>query len=247
MAIWAQIWRGGAVRRGLRWAACVLLTTSQTVWADNWPALTIYTENDPPYVTLDEQGQLEGLTKPRLERFLQAINYSSKDIKVQPWVRAYKEALSQPNVLIFPIAKTPEREASLTYLYRLYNATVYFYRLTERSDIRINNLQAAKKYRVCAVRGDYRAEFLQQKQFARIDLAADSSLNIKKLLAGRCDLAILTEIGMRSKLAQLNEKYERVSIALPLDELDSNLYIAINSSTHPDVIRQLKKRAAAID
>ncbi|WP_348946471.1 transporter substrate-binding domain-containing protein [Chitinibacter sp. FCG-7] len=227
--------------------AGVLLYGSSTVQAADLPELTIYTENDPPYVTVDEQGQVGGLTKPRLQRFLQSIGYSARDIKVQPWVRAYKEAMSQPNVLIYPIAKTPEREARLTYLYRLYDASVYFYRLSERTDIRVNNLASAKKYRVCAVRGDYRAEYLQSQRFGRIDLAPDSTANLKKFLAGRCDLAILTEIGIHSKLAQLNEKPERVSIAYPLLELDSNLYIAINSSSKPETIKLLKKRAAALD
>lgn len=215
--------------------------------ASNVPELTIYTENDPPYVTVDEQGRIGGLTQPRLARFLQSINYPVQKIQVQPWARSYQAALSQPNVLIYPIAKTPEREAKLTYLYRLYDASVSFYRLDERSDIRVNNLDSAKKYSVCAVRGDYRAEFLQRQQFKQIDLAPDSTANLKKLLAGRCDLAILTEIGIQGKLAQLKETPERVRIAYPLRELDSNLYIAINSSSDAKTIQHLKQRAAALD
>lgn len=208
--------------------------------------LTIYTEHDPPYVSVDEQGKIGGLTQPRLARFLQAIQFPAQQIKIQPWVRAYKEAMSQPNVLIYPIAKTPEREAKLTFLYRLYDTNVNFYRLNERNDIQVNNLYAAKRYRVCAVRGDYRAEFLQQNGFPAIDLAPDSSTNLKKFIAGRCDLAILSEVGIKAKLAQLNEKPTRVRIAYPLPELDSNLYIAINSSSKPDILRQLKKAAASI-
>jgi polar amino acid transport system substrate-binding protein len=225
----------------------LILSSSLQISAASAGELTIYTENDPPYVIVDANGLVGGLTKPKLDRFLRAIPYPNQQIKVQPWVRAYHEATSKPNTLIYPIVKTPEREKKLTYLYQLYEASVFFYRLSERKDIQINSLSDAKKYSVCAVRGDYRAEYLQQNGFTQIDLAADSTSNVKKILAGRCDLGILTEIGMNSKLNQLNEAPDRVRIAYALQELDSNLYIAINSNSDPQIIKQLQHIARSLN
>lgn len=236
------------VLRPIQWYCLLILcVASLQLGATDIGELSIYTENDPPYVTVDANGQVGGLTKPKLDRFLQAIPLPNPPIKVQPWIRSYNEAISKPNTLIYPIVKTAEREKKLTYLYQLLPASVYFYRLNDRQDIQIKQLADAKKYSVCAVRGDYRADFLQENEFEIIDLAADSTSNVKKLLAGRCDLAILTEIGMNSKLNQLKETAGRVRIAYAIKELDSNLYLAINSETDPEVIKKLRAIAERLD
>ncbi|PHV12832.1 substrate-binding periplasmic protein [Chitinimonas sp. BJB300] len=215
--------------------------------ADEFKDLTIYTENDPPYVTVDTEGKIGGLATKKLDDFLKAIKYPKENIKVQPWARSYQEALIKPSVMIYPIVKTPERIEKLEYFYKLYDATVFFYRLSNRRDIVITSVNDEKKYSVCAVRADYRAEYLKSNNFPKIDESPDSTTNIRKFLAGRCDVAILTEIGLNAKMEQLNLDTILVTIAYPLSEIDSNLYIAINKGTDQKIIESLNSVAKKLE
>ncbi|MGQ5525305.1 substrate-binding periplasmic protein [Chitinimonas sp. PSY-7] len=222
---------------------CLILLKSNTpsYATDEFKDLVIYTENDPPYVTVDQNGKIGGLATKKLDDLLKVMNFPKENIKVQPWARSYQESLVKPNVMIYPIVKTPERSEKLEYIYKLYNATVFFFKLTSRKDIVINNLNDAKKYSVCAVNNDYRAEFLKSSGFPKIDHSDDSTTNVKKFIAGRCDISILTEIGLYTKMEKLNLDSTLVTIAHPLKEIDSDLYIAINKGTDPKTIESLKK------
>ncbi|STR45711.1 substrate-binding periplasmic protein [Iodobacter fluviatilis] len=226
----------------------IFLMKSDVAYAgEEFKGLTIYTENDPPYVIVDAKGKIGGLATNKLNYFLKAIQLSEENIEVKPWVRSYIEVLNKPNIMIYPIAKTPERLEKLEYIYKIYDAIVFFYKLSSRKDIVISNINEAKKYSVCAVRADYRAEYLKRSGFPMIDESNDSTMNFKKFIAGRCDVAILTEIGLNAKLEQLNLDSSLVSIAYPLSEIDSNLYIAINKNTNKKVIDALKNAAKKLE
>ncbi|AMC35353.1 substrate-binding periplasmic protein [Janthinobacterium sp. B9-8] len=227
--------------------AILLMPTHIAYANEEFKGLTIYTENDPPYVVVDAKGRIGGLATKKLNYFLKAIKLTEENIEVKPWVRSYIDALTKPNVMIYPIAKTPERLEKLEYIYKLYDATVFFYRLSARRDIVITSINEAKKYSVCAVRADYRAEYLKRSGFPYIDESSDSTMNIKKFMAGRCDVAILTEIGLNAKMEQLNLDASLVTIAYPLSEIDSNLYIAINKGTDQKVIEALKNAAKKLE
>ncbi|NHQ88635.1 transporter substrate-binding domain-containing protein [Iodobacter sp. HSC-16F04] len=227
---------------------CSFLAMPQEAYADDgFKSLTIYTENDPPYVIVDAKGVIGGLATKKLNNFLKEIKLTEESIEVRPWVRSYVEALTKPNVMIYPIAKTPERLEKLEYIYKIYDAVVFFYRLSSRKDIIISNINEAKKYSVCAVRADYRAEYLKRSGFPLIDESNDSTMNFKKFIAGRCDLAILTEIGLNAKLEQLKLDSSLVTAVYSLNEIDSNLYIAINKGTDKKVIDALKNAAKKLD
>ncbi|QBC43802.1 substrate-binding periplasmic protein [Iodobacter fluviatilis] len=226
----------------------MLLAHSDFAYAnDEFKGLIIYTENDPPYVTVDAKGKIGGLATNKLNNFLKAIKLTEENIEIKPWVRSYLEVLGKPNVMIYPIAKTAERLEKLEYIYKIFDAVVFFYRLSARKDIVISNVNEAKKYSVCVVRGDYRAEYLKHSGFPMIDESIDSTVNFKKFIAGRCDVIALTEIGLNAKLEQLNLDSSLVSIAYPLSGLDSNLYIAINKETDKKVIEALKHAAKKLE
>lgn len=224
---------------------CVIaLMQTHIAYAENeFKDLTLYTENDPPYVTVDENGNIGGLATERLNYFLNAIKFPKENILIQPWARSYKDVLIKKNVMIYPIVKTPERIEKLEFIYKLYNTTAFFYRLSSRKDIVIRNINEAKKYSICVVRADYRDEYLKRRGFTLLDESNDSMINFKKFMAGRCDVAILTKMGLHVKMQNLRLDTSLVTIAYPLSEIDSNLYIAINKGTDQKTIDTLKNAA----
>ena len=101
---------------------------------EDLPTLTIVTEDVYPLNYIDEPtGEFKGFAVDYLKDILAQtdINYS---INVYPWPRAYKTALSQPNVLIFGLARTESRESKFIWLTDFITLDFYLYALKSRRD-----------------------------------------------------------------------------------------------------------------
>lgn len=70
--------------------------------------LLVVTENLPPY-NYKEGIAVKGVATEVVQALLKEVGLQA-DIHVLSWVRAYLKALEQPNVLIFSLVRTPERE-----------------------------------------------------------------------------------------------------------------------------------------
>lgn len=208
----------------------------------------LFSSGDPPYVELGPDGRISGgLAVVPVLAILGKLGLPPSRIETVPWARAYEEAKTRPGAAIFPIAKTRERLKHLDFAVKLLDSDVYFYQLASRRDIQAPTLAAAKRYSVCVVLGDYRQEYLKEEGFPRLDPTSDSSINVKKLVSGRCDLLPATEIGMRSKLKSLGLDASLVRRGMKLAQLDSALYAAFNRGTAPAVIARFKAAARSAD
>lgn len=213
--------------------------------AADFHQVVIYTDDDPPYVTVDRNYHVSGGSAfLKVRQVLAKLKLSPAMINVVPWARGYDEARLRPGVMIFPVVRTPERMQYLTFVFKIQDAQVYFYRLSTRNDIALHVLDDAKPYSICVVRGDYRAEFLAQSGFAKLDMTSDSTVNVERLIHGRCDLLLSTEAGMQSKLEALRGSRTQVVRSIPLNELDNALYAAFNKDTDPAVINAFREAAA---
>lgn len=77
--------------------------------------LRIVTENMPPYNYQDDSGKVSGPSAEVVHELLKSMNLTVK-MEVYPWARAYREATNAPNVLIFSIVRTPQREDDFHWL-----------------------------------------------------------------------------------------------------------------------------------
>lgn len=225
-----------------------LLGLASNAGATDLSAVKIYTDDDPPYVVVDKSNTVEGgITVDKVFKVLKKLDLPASTVEAVPWARAYNLAKSSPNVLIFPIAKTRERLQYLDFTFKIINSKVYFYRLKSRADIQLSSLDDAKSHTVCVVLNDYRHEYLKDQGFPKLDATSDSTVNVQRFIAGRCDLIVSTEIGMQSKLRALHQSEDLVTKSIGLDSLDSALYAAFNKNTPPAVIKAFKDAALAAD
>ncbi|KJH69181.1 substrate-binding periplasmic protein [Chromobacterium violaceum] len=215
--------------------------------ADGLKRVRIYTDDDPPYVMVSPDGQvMGGTTVEKVTRVLRALGLPFSAMQAAPWARAYQQARTQPYAMVFPIARTRERQKYLDFTFKILDADIYFYRLAARADIQPRTLEEARKYSVCVVLDDYRHEFLLEQGFARLEVSPDSTLNVRKLAAGRCDLLPSTESGIAGKLKALGLERGLVARGIRLDKLDSGLYAAFNKDTPPEVIARFRAAAAEV-
>lgn len=215
--------------------------------ADGLAQVRIYTDDDPPYVMVGPGGQvMGGTTVEKVTRVMRKLGLPFSALQAAPWARAYQEAKSRPYAMVFPIARTREREKYLDFTFKILDTDIYFYRLAARNEIQPGALEEARKYRVCVVLNDYRHEFLTEQGFSKLEVSPDSTLNVRKLVAGRCDLLPSTESGIAGKLKALGLDRALVARGIRLDKLDSGLYAAFNKDTPPEVIARFRAAAAEL-
>ena len=70
--------------------------------------LTIISENNPPF-NFAKQDVLTGSSMEVVREMLRRMNQDDI-IQILTWARGYNLALTQPNVVLFSTARTPERE-----------------------------------------------------------------------------------------------------------------------------------------
>ena len=83
-------------------------------------------------------------------------------------------------------------------------------------------------------------EYIILMKFEYIELATNSTLNVKKFIEGRCDLIISTEIGIQNKLKNLKYEFNLIENVFSLKNLDSALYAAINKNTSKEIKDKIK-------
>jgi len=181
---------------------CSLITFHSFAVPNN--KLTVVTEQWPPYNYLSSSGEVVGSATKIVEQTLQQakIPYT---LNIYPWARAYKTALEQPNVLIYSILKSPEREKLFHWVCPLNTIQYHFFKLSTRTDIKINSLDDVKKYTLGLIRDSYMHNYLKKNGFLEgehIQVSGNNQANIKLLLAERVEVIIDTHENIALRLKQ---------------------------------------------
>ena len=154
--------------------------------------LTILTENSGENNYLDRNGQIKGHNTDMVREIMQRLNLNFT-IKIVPWKRGYREVLHSPNVVLFSMVRTFDREKLFKWVGPL-NVTKFSLFKKKGSDITINTLDDAKKVgAIGCYGGDVREKLLKRLGFTNLSslFGKDANLrNLEKLMLGRIDLWI---------------------------------------------------------
>ncbi len=130
------------IKTGLLLTMIVLALSTNTVAAP--PLLKVVTEEFPPY-NYTVNGKIKGISTSIITETLKRSGLKYH-LKVYPWKRAYHAiTLREKNVLIYSIYRSAEREPLFAAWIGpiLPPAAVYFYKLKERSDLKVGLAQIA--------------------------------------------------------------------------------------------------------
>ena len=157
--------------------------------------LTILTENSGENNYLDSDGQIKGFNTDIVREIMQRLNLNFT-IKIVPWKRGYHEVRHRPNVVLFSMVRTFEREKFFKWVGPL-NVTKFSFFKKKGSDITINTLDDAKKVGAIGCIGDdVREKLLKRLGFTNLSslFGKDANLrNLEMLMLGRIDLWISTD------------------------------------------------------
>ncbi len=218
-------WRIGL----LAWA----LLAPSSPWAQTVQVVTETT----PFVFMQD-GKIAGPATEILEKTLQLASIKDYRLNMYPWARAYDMALTEPNVLIYLVARTPEREAKFQWVGEFMQIRYHLYKLRERTDIHASNLEMARSHTIGVMRDDLRHQYLLQEGFTRLVMSAQTSENFAQLLKRKVDMVPLSEAGAEAQCRNTAFDCAGLERVLTLDALTTGLYMAYSLGTPPAVVQR---------
>jgi len=210
--------------------------------------IQVVSEIYPPYQVMNDKGELQGWAADKVKAIFQksSIDYN---VKLYPWVRAYKIALTEPNVFIFSLLRIDEREDLFQWVVPLCSIEFSLYRLKSRQDIKFKSLIEAKKYLIAAQVGQASTEYLLGQGFEpekHLSISYNNDNFIQMLAFGRVDLIVLSSTHFQSLIDNNSPYADKLEPVFPMNYLTRDLYLASSLNTSPDLIKRLSNAYTAL-
>ena len=202
-------------------------------------SITVVTEVLEPYQMQSLGGHLSGFSIDVVNALFEQLE-ETVDIDVMSWARAYQIALTQPNVMIFSIAQTPERLAKFKWIGNLIEEKLYFWALKSRFSESVNDIEQLKQYSIAASRRSNVAEYLDEKGFPNVHILIKEAQNMQMLFNGRVDMLVATELTVRTRAKRLNFNFDQLMKLNEVTELNNNLSIAFSLTTEDEVVEKYR-------
>jgi polar amino acid transport system substrate-binding protein len=212
-------------------------------------SLRIVTAEYPPFTMIGADGAIGGMMTEiviALHRRVGATEGAGPAgrpfIELLPWKRAYDEALRDPNVLLYPLAITPDREPLFEPLGVVVPREVWLFR--DRDGVAPIPAAAGDLAGrpVGAVGGLALADRLAREYGARIDESLDERMLLRKLLRDRVPYIAHDPFVMRWALAGFGDEPDATRRVEPVLKLFTEGYrsVAMAKGADPARLRRLR-------
>ncbi len=199
--------------------------------------LTIYTESYPP-LNFTENGKVTGLATEVVRELMKRTN-TVADIELIAWEKGYKAVMEKPNVALFTVAMTPEREPLLQWVGPIAFLNANFY-AKKGSQFGIRYLADAKKLpNIVVVKEDYTDQLLRREGFSNLESVATEEIAVRKLLGGEAQLFPCNNITMPALLKRVGAAMGDVESVLNLST--DLIYVAFSKGTPPELVAGWQK------
>lgn len=211
--------------------------------------LRIVTEEYPPY-NLTENGKITGFSTEVVQAVLRELGQTAP-IQSMPWARAYEIALNTPNVLIYSITRTAQREPLFKWVGSVAPSDWYLFS-RRGSTTRVATLDDAKAYQTATVNEDAGEQYLVSKGFAighNLQSSNKYEFNYEKLRRGRVDLWVVNDLVAHYLSRRAGDNPESVLVrALHLPDLGSSdgLYMAFSLKTPDTTVERFRHALTTI-
>lgn len=201
--------------------------------------ITVVTEYLPKFQVKNEDGTLGGYATTVVNRLFELTNLPS-NVSVLPWARAFSMAKSEPNIMIFSIMRTRERERDFHWVANLQTQRFFLWGLKKQFSQPLSSFELAKQYRVSTTKG-YSAHYLFEKHgFKNILLTVRDSQNIGMLFKGRVDIIASPQERLKGRLSELNYSMSKLQRLVEVPALNKELSIAFSKGTSPHLIKRFQ-------
>lgn len=190
-----------------------------SLWLLSFPGYTgeikFYAAHFPPY-TYEVAGKKGGAMYEISNEIIRRLELKTQ-IEFIPWPRARYEAETKNNVLLIPLARTPEREAQYTWLIHALDDP-YVILAHKFSTFDISTVEATKKLRIGILKGSVADSMLRKLGYTNLDVSSNDLQNVRKLNLKRLDAWV-------APLSAIDQYKDQVGIGK--DELRVGLELTI--------------------
>lgn len=211
--------------------------------ASNAQQIRVITEHFPPFQISEEGKPIKGIAIELIRKLMSEVKIDVP-IEVYPWARAYKLALEKPNVLIFSIARTKDRENLFHWVGSLGSLEGHIWTLKGNSHIKINTIDDANQYSIAVTREDSTHHYLKHNDFDKnldLYLTTTSTQNIEMLFSKRIDLIIATDLMIEKHVKNSDINYDQFKKVFTFEPKDFQLYIAFSKRTPLILVDRFKE------
>lgn len=201
--------------------------------------IRVVTEDTFP-VQYFENGIISGPATQLVKKVLSVAGLSY-DIEVLPWARAYHLATTEPNVLIYSLARTKARAKKFKWIGRIM-ALDYFLYGSVNADINLNTpLAALKQYKIGTVRDSAVNQYLKENGFKNLTTVVQGTQNFFLFEQKRIDLFPANKSSFQAVCLQHAFNCKVIKPLHKLDISSIDLYIAFSQLTDDVLIKKVHK------
>ena len=202
--------------------------------------VTIVTEILPPYQFKNEAGELDGYSVEVMRALLKEAKLD-EEIQLFPWSRSYKIANTQPNVIIFSLARTEERLKNFHWIGEIHSETYIFLKLSENKDLVVNDLDDLKDLSILVPRDSVGDQLLTGLGFTNITRTNGLVQSIQMLQSNRTDLILASDYALKHSITPRGMKRLPQEVIYELKDYSSGIFIAVSQRSDPELIDNLKR------
>ena len=210
--------------------------------------VVLASDNIPPYVYLDANQEITGTLVTTLSKIFIQADVSHK-FKYMPWNRSMSETLNKRNVLMYPLARTAEREHKFKWVLPLLTMNYRLYGIKGRFDPDNVDVTGGDYTFVCQ-ETTILCDILSSFGIPDTSIIKRSSIEIKQyanmLLRGRIDFMVISEEG-RDVYTELMEIEPSEMIPLTHYNYPVIEYLAGNKNVDTELIKKLRQAFESIE
>lgn len=149
-----------------------------------------------------------------------------------------------PNSLLFGMSRTPQREDDYFWIGAISENIArdsYLYKLKERTDIDLTDLDSARPYKIGVGRANLFRKFFEREGFAHVEPTSGRSQGLRKLLAGRIDLLSGYSFNIVTTCERADVSTDVLLPALQLEGVSSGVYLVTSRKSDLEFRRKLEE------
>jgi polar amino acid transport system substrate-binding protein len=218
----------------------VVLMLSGKCLASN-EKLQVVTEFSPPYQTL-LQNEVSG-SATKIVKTLLSESELTATISMYPWARAYEKAISEPNTLIYSIAKSDKRNKKFHWLLPVAYYKFGLVALSERNDLHKTTLKEVSKFVLAVQRNDIAHQWALDnglEEGKHLIICSDIGCSWKLLLNKKVDFIVESPELIESMLVEYKLPTTLAKYVIAIPELEITGYLAANINIETSILEKLQ-------